>query len=62
MTQEKTVHLTTEELGLLSEGGTLTFAFGEETVQVSAKDLDCSLRELAEGAHARAGGIVLHYD
>ena len=61
MNKEKTIQLTTEELGILSTGGTLTFAIGEETHHVRADDLDCTTRELAEGTVARAGELLLSY-
>lgn len=47
--------LTTEELGLLATGRTLTFSEGVEVIQFSADDLDISVRQVAEGEIARVG-------
>jgi hypothetical protein len=54
-------HLTTEELGLLSSGERLTFSKGEQVFRIHASDLDCSVKELAEGSDARVGNVVLSY-
>lgn len=61
MNDTQTIELTTEELGLLSTGKTLTFAVGEELFHVRADDLDCTTRELAEGRTAKAGELLLSY-
>jgi hypothetical protein len=49
------IELTTEELGLLSTGTTLTFAEGTDVVKFSAEDLSISVRRMVEGETAKVG-------
>lgn len=52
------IELTTEELGLLATGKTLTFAEGTEVVKFSAEDLDISVRRMVEGETAKVGETI----